>query len=104
MTDIILKHVPGTNPHTEIVGIDLRAVYKNVAVAVVEDVSSLNFDTRRATILTGGLIDYVDNFYADDNAEVFGSEEIETRKLTDEEFEKTLLIFKAILLKRVEIK
>jgi hypothetical protein len=110
MTDIILKSIRGANLNLDIIGFELKGVYKNISLGTIQDISNIDFQKYQASILENGLkngledglIDYVSNLNVSDNKKVIGTSAEPVTTLSEDEFNKTIKLFKAIILKRVE--
>ncbi len=104
MPDVILKSIRGVNLNLDIMGFDLKNVYRNVSLGTIADISNLNFEKYQASTLADGLLAAVENLEVNSKNEIIGSESEVTRKITNAELATVIQLFKIILYKRTEIK
>ncbi len=109
MISIIFKSVPGKNPHLEIPGLQLKGSYGMFSFGQIQDLANLEFEKFQAAVIEPPeLLNFAEFLFANDDHEFIGTAGIDgeaaRHKLTDEELESTIKLFKLVLRKKVENK
>jgi hypothetical protein len=108
MTGIIFKGMTGQNPFIDIPRLQILANYGMINIATVESLSDFDNNKYRVTVINPPeLTDYAKFLAADDeNKMPFSMAEglTQGKILTDEEAVNTVLLFRIILNKKIEIK